>query len=155
MKKLFHKPLFLKQPKRIIVIQGACKKCGSCCREINLCEDGKWVLKKSHFLKMVVETPEYERLHITGKNKNGILNFSCTWLNSDNQCQDYQNRLDICKVFPNKMFIKNQDELPKGCGFKVIHHSSFDAMLKQTIRRDKIFNRWQRIKSWFCLQLCL
>jgi hypothetical protein len=147
--KLIQKWLFSRQPKSIIEIQGECRKCGSCCKNMNLCEAGKWVSKKSHFIKMVAENPEYERLYITGKNKEGTLIFSCSWLDSNNICKDYDNRLDICKAFPNKMVIKNQGEIPDGCSYTVKIHSSFDVVLKKTIRREKMHCRMQRFYNWF------
>jgi hypothetical protein len=146
--KRFHNWLFSKQPKKIIEIQGACKRCGKCCTNINLCEAGTWISKKSQFRKMVAEKPEYARLQIIGKNTQGTLHFSCTWLNSNNECKDYENRLDICKVFPNQMVITNQGEVPEGCGFTVNVHSSFDAVLRKTIRREKKYQRWLRFKNW-------
>ena len=148
MKKLLHKWLSPKPPKRVVEIHGECRKCGSCCKCINVCEAGKWLSKKSHFMKMVAEKPEYERLYITGKNRDGTLNFSCSWLDSNNKCKDYDNRLDICKVFPNKMVITSQGEIPEGCGYSFNIHSSFDAVLTKTIRREKIYHRWQRLKNW-------
>jgi hypothetical protein len=149
MRKLFQSWLFSNQPETIYEIQGACKQCGSCCKNINLCEAGKWVSKKSHFQKMVAENAEYARLTITGKNKKGTLIFSCTWLDANNHCKDYDNRLDICQMFPNKMVITNQGEIPEGCGYSIRIHRSFDVVLKNTIRREKIVNRWQRLKNGF------
>jgi hypothetical protein len=148
MKKLFQTGLFSKKPQKIIEILGSCKKCGKCCTNINLCEAGKWVSKKSHFRKMVAKNPEYERFKIIGKNKQGALQFSCTWLNSNNECKDYDNRLDICKVFPNQIVIRSQEEIPDECGYSVNVHRSFDVVLKQTIQREKNYQRWQRFKNW-------
>jgi len=146
MKNLLHK-FFFSKPKKVSEILGTCKKCGGCCQHINLCEAGAWVSNEKQFRKMVKEKPEYARLVITGKSDAGTLIFSCSWLDSNNQCKDYENRLDICEEFPNKMVIESQGEFPEGCGFTIHIHSSFDVVLKKTIQREKMENQWQRLKQ--------
>ena len=137
-----------KQSKKIVIVKGSCKKCGSCCTKINLCENGKWVTKSSHFKKMVKQTPEYKRLTITDKNNNGTLNFSCTWLNDNNTCKDYDNRLDICRDFPDQMAVMDQGMLPDGCGFEISIHNSFESILQKKVRQEKFRHYWRTLKNW-------
>jgi len=141
--------LFYRPPKKIVVMNGSCQKCGGCCRNMNIFDAGRWVTKESHFKKMIAEKPEYARLHITGKNSNGTLNFKCSWLTPQNTCKDYENRLDFCKTFPNKLAISKEGILHKGCGYSIRVHSSFDSVLKKTVRRQ----RFRTMQQWMTLTL--
>jgi len=149
MKNIVSKWLFSGPPKQVLKIEGTCLKCGSCCEHINICEEGKWVKQKSHFKQIVVEKPSYARFQITGKNDKGTLNFKCSWLNPDNTCKDYKNRMDLCKTFPDKMAIMGDGILPETCGYTFSVHHSFDAVLKKTVRRRKFRDQWQAIRNFF------
>ena len=91
-----------------LIISGSCRQCGDCCREISLWVDSSWITSKRKFKKLVKEDPDYARFKIIGRNPQGPLLFSCTWLQEDNTCLDYENRLDFCQKFPSKeIFIKD------------------------------------------------
>jgi hypothetical protein len=147
MKRFFFKTRKKYQPQKIPVIRGHCKKCGNCCRQLNICEEGKWVATSRHFKQILKESPEYERFEITGKNKNGSLNFKCTWLNEDGTCKDYTNRLDICRDFPDSMAIMNQGVLPDGCGFEIYIENSFEYILQKTVQQEKRKHFWNQLKN--------
>ncbi|HIP82676.1 MAG TPA: hypothetical protein EYH19_03740, partial [Desulfocapsa sulfexigens] len=63
-----------------ILITGSCHCCGNCCREINLEGVQGWLRSEKDFYTVLDEYPEYERFKITGKDEQGFLQFSCTWL---------------------------------------------------------------------------
>jgi len=128
---------------------GNCRKCGSCCFHLNICEEGRWLSSPRKFKKFVAKNPEYKRLKITGKNESGTLNLSCTWLKSDMTCKDYDNRLDICRDFPEKMAFYEKGILPEGCGFEIISkRNTFESILKKQVKREKKLHRWNNFKNW-------
>ncbi|KPA15441.1 protein belonging to Uncharacterized protein family UPF0153, partial [Candidatus Magnetomorum sp. HK-1] len=141
MKKSFLNRLYRSSKKKVSV-NGSCIKCGSCCLLLNICEEGKWVSTSRHLKKILNDNPEYKRLKITGKNERGTLNFSCTWLNPDNTCKDYNNRLDICRDFPEKMAFFQKGLLPEGCGYEVSINDSFEYVLQKQVKREKKQRQW-------------
>ena len=71
--------------------------------------------------------PDYvEMLEENLENINKVYFYYCKKLNNDGLCSDYENRLQICRDFPNNPLVL----LPKCCGYKEWkeeHH--FEALL--------------------------
>ena len=68
-------------------------------------------------------------MEITGKDASGNLIFKCDWLTEENVCKDHENRLDICRSFPDRELYTMNGKLPEGCGFKIQTGVSFDKVL--------------------------
>ena len=135
--------LKLKLLGRDIIISGSCHQCGSCCRKLSLDINGSWVSSISEFNELVENNPDYIRFKIIGRDKYGFLEFTCTWLQEDGTCLDYQNRFKICKDYPNKnMFFIDGILLPQ-CGYSMQESVPFKKILKKKMKgtgkeRDKV-----------------
>jgi hypothetical protein len=117
---------------RDIIISGSCLQCGRCCRKLCLEIKGRWATSENKFYNLVKNNPDYERFKIIGRDEQGFLEFACTWLQEDGSCHDHDNRLRICRDFPEKdMFFMN-GILPEGCGYSVHEAVPFDKILKKT-----------------------
>ncbi|MDD4732756.1 MAG: YkgJ family cysteine cluster protein [Desulfovibrio sp.] len=98
-------------------VEGHCLQCGNCCREIVLCEHGKWIKTRRHFRRLMEKQPGYERMQIIGRDDDGRLLFSCSWLGNDGRCRCYQDRLPLCRNHPMpSLWLKGVD-LPASCGY--------------------------------------
>ncbi len=103
-------------PQRITYrIEGECRKCGRCCRQIHA-----YGLKNQKELKfMQYIFPWYKRFFITGIDENGELILSCIYLGEDGLCSVYKKRPFVCKNYPAKKISFNA-EMIDGCGFKIV-----------------------------------
>ncbi|MFC1584123.1 YkgJ family cysteine cluster protein [Fibrobacterota bacterium] len=120
---------------REIVVTGQCLQCGSCCRKLYLNIDGTWITSLDQYKKRVKKKPDYARFQCTGRDSDGMLQFSCGWLKQDGSCSDYPRRLNICDSFPEKeMFFKN-GELPASCGFTMRQGVPFAKVLKKKMKK--------------------
>ncbi len=96
-------------------IEGSCKKCGKCCREIR-----SYGLKNGKELKiMQFFLPHYRRFYILRTDENNNIILSCKYLNDDGLCSVYEKRPSVCKNYPLKEIPFNA-EMIEGCGYKVI-----------------------------------
>ncbi len=127
----------LKLLRKEIVISGSCRMCGACCRKLNLDIGGSWVSSYEKFRELVEKNPDYERFEITGKDRNNLLEFRCTWLKEDGTCKNHDQRLDICREFPDKTMFFMDGQLPKGCGFKAEESIPFNRVLEKQIEKSK------------------
>ena len=114
-----------------IIISGSCRQCGNCCKNVSLELKGKWISSRRQFEDLTNEYPEFSRFEIIGKDKAGILEFSCTWLQEDNACKDYENRLSICKQYPSKLLFLAGGNVTAGCGYTIEVGAPFDKVLKK------------------------
>ncbi len=102
-----------------LLVTGNCRHCGDCCRKINLEGKRGWLRHKDEFLEVTADYPEYERFQLIGKDDQGFLQFSCTWLTEAGHCRDHQNRLDLCRNFPDKTLHFCGGVLPPKCGYMI------------------------------------
>ena len=114
-----------------LIITGSCRQCGACCRRLQLEQANRWMRSKREFKKLVKEQPEFARFQISGRDKQGLLVFNCRSLGSDNRCQDYDNRPQLCRDFPNKGIFFCGGQLPNGCGYTLSEGVAFDKILSQ------------------------
>lgn len=117
-----------------LLVTGSCRSCGNCCRKINLEGQGGWLRSEDDFLAVVKDYPEYERFTLTGRDEQGFLQFSCTWLTDDGLCRDHKNRLPLCKNFPDKSLHFCGGALPPGCGYSIIEVRPFSKYLKEEVK---------------------
>jgi hypothetical protein len=121
--------------KKDVVIAGRCRQCGACCSRVNLDIDGQWIKSRTRFNQMVSDFPDYRRFEIIDTDRDGHLEFACTWLLPDGRCRDHSHRLAICRDFPNKPMFFMNGVLPDGCGFRVQEAVPFDRMLMRELKR--------------------
>jgi hypothetical protein len=119
-----------------LLITGNCHCCGNCCRKINLEGVGGWLRSEKEYHAVLDEYPEYERFQITGKDDQGFLQFSCTWLTDQNLCRDHDNRLPLCTNFPDKSLYFCGGTLPPGCGYTIVEVRAFDKYLEDEVKGE-------------------
>ncbi len=84
---------------------------------------------KKKFFAVLQDYPEYQRFVISGKDDQGFLQFSCTWLTDDGLCRDHTNRLALCTNFPDKGLYFCGGALPPGCGYAINEVRPFSRYL--------------------------
>ncbi|WP_319759343.1 YkgJ family cysteine cluster protein [Maridesulfovibrio sp.] len=123
----------LKKKRQTVVIRGSCQMCGQCCRGICISVGGKWLKRERAFVKAATEDTSLLRFKIFGKTEEGYLKFSCTSLNENGTCSDYENRPQLCRSFPAPSIFMQFGELPKGCGFRMSTEIDFEQVLKEAM----------------------
>lgn len=118
-----------------VLIEGQCVQCGSCCRKISLRSDNGWIRHSKDFERVCDNYPEYSRFIPEGKDKEGFIQFSCSWITSEGVCKDYENRLAICKKFPSKSLHFCGGGLPPECGYRLKTGTPFQKVLKKELKR--------------------
>jgi len=104
-------------------IEGSCKKCGKCCKEIR-----SYGLKNEKELKiMQFFLPHYKRFYITRTDSEGNLVLSCKYLTEQGLCSVYNKRPFVCRNYPKKSINLNL-EMIDGCGYKVIKKNFKDYL---------------------------
>lgn len=120
---------------RSILVAGSCRGCGSCCRQLSLEGNEGWLRSESSFAKIVAKYPEYDRFTITGKDSQGFLLFTCSWLTADGSCIDHQRRLALCRNFPESSLLFCGGKLPAGCGYRFKAVIPFEKILARELRK--------------------
>ena len=118
-----------------LLVTGTCQTCGKCCRKINLEGDRGWLRSEKDFAAMLKHYPQYARFRICGKDEQGFLQFSCSWINSDGLCRDHKNRLPLCSSFPDKSLYFCGGTLPSGCGYQIREVRPFDRFLSEELKK--------------------
>lgn len=98
---------------QIFRFEGACKKCGACCKNMVLLYHGKLITSEEEFAKICQDSPDFNRW-VSFRDGEGNLRFNCGRLDPSSLCSDYQNRQDLCRNYPNYMTSSLKDT----CGFK-------------------------------------
>ena len=129
--------LWLKIRGKTIVVRGRCRGCGSCCMKLCLENKAGWLRSESVFREILITHPEYERFEITGRDSTGLLLFRCTWCTPQGTCLHYNNRLDLCKKFPEKSLPFAGGKLPVNCGYSFEVVTPFEIVLKKELKRRK------------------
>ncbi len=126
--------IFLKLRKKELMIEGSCNGCGKCCNKINLNSSKGWVRTEEEFQRVCSLYPKYERFNVLGKDSQGFLQFSCSWVTKEGLCKDYQKRLEICKRFPSKSLHFCGGGLPQGCGYSIATVTPFSKVLEKEVK---------------------
>lgn len=121
-------------------LEGECLKCGRCCKEIYSLDD----YTTFDFKMTQLIFPQYKRLNVAGKDENGNIILQCNWLKEDGTCCDYNNRLDICRKFPNVKY-GSLGKVPEGCGYRLVPVKKFGDVLQNTANND-LFSEIRRFK---------
>jgi hypothetical protein len=129
--------LLLKIRGKSILVTGSCRGCGACCKSICLEGANGWLRSQKAFLKIVEKYPEYKRFEIIGKDQQGVLLFSCTWCTPQGTCLDYDNRLPLCRNFPESALVFAGGSLPDNCGYSFVEVVPFAKILRRELQRKK------------------
>lgn len=123
------KYFILKIKGKDILISGSCTGCGMCCKRLNLEGSTGWLRSEKEFYDVVREYPEFERFEIIEKDEQGFLVFTCSWCTKDGLCENYEDRLALCKNFPEKSLVFSGGKLPEGCGYSFKQVVPFEKVL--------------------------
>ncbi|WP_432737126.1 YkgJ family cysteine cluster protein [Maridesulfovibrio sp. FT414] len=126
----------LKKDNQMVVIRGSCGMCGNCCRGISLHIDGKWLKHVRQFNRAKNKYEYLRRFEVIGKTASGHLQFACRCLNENGTCDDYENRPELCKLFPSPSIYAQNGHLPDGCGFRMSTEVDFEKLLDQAVKAD-------------------
>lgn len=114
------------------MLEGKCKQCGACCRNIVFMIEEEYVRYEEQFESLKRFDKKYNHFEINGKDEKGVLLFKCKSLGDDNLCKDYLFRSLYCRAYP---FVTDKIRLGgcetfSTCGFKIKINKSFDDFLK-------------------------
>ena len=129
--------LRLKLAGKNILVTGSCNGCGTCCKSISLESEGGWVRSEKKFERIVEDFPQYSRFEIIGKDKQGFLLFNCNWVTPEGICCDYDNRLPLCRAFPEKSLVFAGGKLPQNCGYNFSEVVPFEKILSRELKKTK------------------
>ena len=129
--------LYLQMTGKSILVTGSCRGCGMCCRNIALEGGMGWLRSEDEFQKIVLAYPEYARFVPSGRDSQGFLLFHCSWHTPQNTCQDYDNRLALCRKFPESTLFFAEGQLPPTCGYKFSIVVPFKKILNSAMNRKK------------------
>lgn len=127
--------LFLKLRGKSILVTGSCSSCGTCCRSISLEGSNGWLRSERDYDDIVLKYPEYERFQLTGKDSQGFLLFSCKWISPLGTCLQYEERLPLCRGFPESSLLFSGGKLPPNCGYRFVEVVPFEQYLKKEMQR--------------------
>ena len=103
--------------------------CGKCCQEVCLYVGSKWLRTEKQVRKEAIKNPYLNHFKIFGKTDDGFLKFTCTRLNENGTCSDYEGRPLLCKKFPTTSIYFQHGQLPEGCGFRMSTEMDFEKVL--------------------------
>ena len=96
---------------------GACKNTGNCCRRIMLYDNGAPIGSAKHWNDFLKQYPEYGSFKPNIKS-NEIQHFDCSSLSSDNHCDRYDERPQLCRNYPYSFFYQH-GYIYDSCGYSV------------------------------------
>lgn len=129
--------LWLRLRGKSILVTGSCHGCGRCCRAICLEGSEGWLRSEKSFQRVVKKYPEYKRFAISGRDSQGYLLFRCTWSMADGSCSDYEQRLPLCRNYPESSLIFAGGRLLPGCGYRFAEVVPFARILRRELQRKK------------------
>ncbi len=128
--------LWLRLRGRELLVTGHCNCCGACCRQLSLHGADGWMRREEEFAALLRRSPEYRRFRLLGRDDEGFLLFDCTWCGDDGLCRDYDNRLPLCRSFPEKNLRFCGGSLPAGCGFRFSEVRPFRGVLAKAVEQQ-------------------
>lgn len=99
-------------------LEGTCRQCGSCCREIHLkLTPGQ--MRSKLFTSLAVRWISWLFGFILLKidRENHSLIFTCRYLTAEGKCGNYPWRANVCRNYPLVDYFTEPKFLP-GCGFR-------------------------------------
>lgn len=129
--------LCLKIRGKEVVRRGGCLLCGRCCQRIALEAGGRWLRRRADFQRVVKKNPEYRRFVPVGRDGQGFLLFSCSWYKeAAGICADYENRLPICRNFPDIELYFTGGDMVSGCGYSFTEVVPFSSILREELETE-------------------
>ena len=117
-------------------IEGACRVCGACCRNLIVVHRGRPVTSIDSFEKLKRRNPQYVNFRCVGSDQErGYLYFTCSLLRDDNTCSNYDNRPAMCRRYPFIPMFKLGGKLLPGCGYRVTWGNAFHRLFEKALRR--------------------
>lgn len=119
-----------------VKVQGECKQCSTCCKNMTLVDGKKIIQSEEEFKRLKVRYPNiYGIFRLKSRNSDGDLIFECTKLNPDNTCSfnNSKERPLMCAAYPTKAMFKRGGKLFKECGYYVTSAVSFQEILDSEI----------------------
>lgn len=112
-------------------LEGQCRQCGRCCRNIVFYNDNRPITEDDDLEKLIKEDKHLRKFYVSGKNEKGELLFTCKSLGEDNKCRHYWFRSLYCRRYPLvKSFKTGQYLQPEDyCGYKIVPVKSFKDYL--------------------------
>ena len=113
-------------------IEGQCKGCGACCRNIVFMIEDKYVDKEEQFEDLKKFDKKYHHFEIYGRNEKGVLLFKCKSLGVNNSCKDYFFRSIYCRMYPmvdSKIRLGGCETFDT-CGYKIKIDKDFKSFLE-------------------------
>lgn len=129
LKKLYVR-LMLKVNPSNIAIDGACKQCGNCCRNLLLVDDHQIIKDAASFERLKKKLPIYKIFRRKTIQDDGQWVFKCTKLTHHNTCSIHDQRPPICSNYPTKQMLRMNGELLEGCGYNIRPALPFDTILE-------------------------
>ncbi len=130
-----YRVLLLRLTGKEYIVTGSCNYCGNCCRKINLKASTGWLRSEKQFNRMQITSPDFDRFKIVGRDSQGFLQFTCSWLLETGLCQDHENRLDICSGYPEKSLMFCGGMITEGCGYRIEKVTPFNKILSREKKR--------------------
>jgi Fe-S-cluster containining protein len=127
----------LKLRGRRLVIRGACRQCGGCCKRLSLEGPRGWIREQREFEEICKRYPEYRRFTLSGKDTLGFLLFTCSCLGDDNRCLHYADRLPLCKAYPDQELFFIGGSLPRECGYRLEEIRDFDRIYGKALKKHE------------------
>lgn len=106
-------------------LEGKCCRCGDCCRYMYSLDT--YTEKEFKFFTKLY--PEYKRFKVIGKDESGHLILACKLIDEYNLCPDYNNRLAMCKDYPNPDKIRAGGKLYGRCTYSLVPEKDFESYL--------------------------
>lgn len=119
------------------MVGGSCKACGACCRRLSLEGRSGWLRSVAELRRVRQNYPEYRRFKLIGRDEQGFLIFNCSWCSPEGYCDDYDNRLSLCRNFPEKSLKFCGGGLPHGCGYSFQFVEPFEKILTREVEQHE------------------
>lgn len=112
-------------------LEGQCRQCGRCCRNIVFYNENKPITEDDNLEKLIKQDKYLRKFYVSGKNENGEILFTCKALGIDNKCKYYWFRSLYCRRYPLVKSLKTGQYLqPEDyCGYKIVPVKSFKDYL--------------------------
>ena len=133
----FIRHLWLKLRGKTIMVTGNCHGCGRCCSAICLEGDEGWLRSEKSFQRIVDKYPEYGRFTVIGRDTQGFLLFRCTWCTAEGTCSAYEERLPLCRRYPESSLVFAGGRLLPGCGYRFAEVVPFEKVLRRELKKAK------------------
>lgn len=113
------------------ILEGKCKQCGNCCRNIVFYAYDKPITDIEIYNKFKQKNKHLKLFYNSGMNENGELLFTCKNLADNNLCKNYFFRSRYCRKYPLVKSLSSGQYLTPAdnCGYKIKPLKQFSDFL--------------------------